>query len=127
MNRFSWLYLIGVVVTFLLCGIYLNKAHGEETASAGSEKRIDPKSYIWPRESRMEAPMKVKDAKSCREYLTICERSCKERGSMFNFSCIGQEFQPFEEHSRCLCADDLYALRQTSKKDQVQITREQEQ
>jgi hypothetical protein len=80
-----------------------------------------------PRISRTDPPQKIRESKSCREYLTICERSCKERGEMFKFACIGQDFQPFEDHSRCTCADDLFARREVAKQAQIQVKQEEKQ
>lgn len=66
-----------------------------------------PKEYVVPRVSSTDAPLRKRASKSCREYLAICERSCGERGGMFKFQCIGKDFQPFKDHFRCFCSDDL--------------------
>ena len=92
--------------------------------STGIGGRLAPE-YAVPRISRTDTPERIRESKSCREYLSICERSCKDRGEMFKFACIGQDFQPFEDHSRCTCADDLYARREAPKQEQIQVKREQ--
>ncbi len=64
--------------------------------------------YIVPRIARTDPPKKIRESKSCRDYLSICERSCKERGNLFKFACIGQDFQPMEDKRfNCQCFDDL--------------------
>ena len=120
------LYAAGVYLTFLCAGLYL--AHGEEGPAPApyANGSAFPKEYVVPRISRTDAPERIRESKSCREYLSICERSCKDRGEMFKFACIGQDFQPFEDHSRCTCADDLYARRNVPKQEQIQVKQEQE-
>lgn len=47
-------------------------------------------------------------AKSCREYLTTCERSCASRGDLFRFLCQGPAFNPDDqERYRCQCGDEI--------------------
>ncbi len=123
------LYAAGVYLTFLCAGLYL--AHGEEVPApaplptpAQPNNATTPREYVVPRISRTDAPQRIRESKSCREYLNICERSCKDRGEMFKFACIGQDFQPFEDHSRCTCADDLYARRE-ARQEQIPVKREQ--
>jgi hypothetical protein len=125
-------YATGVYLTFIFCGLHL--AHGEEVPGlpAGPNEKYSvttvttPKEYTVPRISSTDAPLRKRDSKSCREYLTICERSCKERGTLFKFQCIGQDFQPFEDHSRCQCADDLYSQQIARKEptEPVQVKEE---
>ncbi|MDD2466670.1 MAG: hypothetical protein PHI97_21945 [Desulfobulbus sp.] len=113
------LYAIGVYLTFLCFGLYLNNVHGEETGqgvpsvpnqpSADKGYGFTPKEYVVPRIASTDAPLRHRNAKSCRQYLTSCEKSCSERGSLFKFQCIGQDFQPFDDHFHCTCADDLFA------------------
>ncbi len=126
------LYAAGVYLTFICAGLYL--AHGGETPPAPpaappipkqAGTATTPKEYVVPTITRTDAPQRIRESKSCREYLTICERSCADRGDMFKFACIGQEFQPFEDHYRCTCADDLFARREVAK--QIQVKREGEQ
>ncbi|MGD9950066.1 MAG: hypothetical protein AB7U29_16555 [Desulfobulbus sp.] len=121
------LYATGLYVTFLCSGLYL--AHGEEVPGlpAGPNQSYSvashgttPKEYIVPRISSTDAPLRRRDSKSCREYLAICERSCKERGTLFKFQCIGRDFQPFQDHSRCQCADDMYHQQQISRKEKAE-------
>ncbi|MDD2307857.1 MAG: hypothetical protein PHP53_24350 [Prolixibacteraceae bacterium] len=102
-----------IAVLFILS---LNTAFADEPAPSvsGSESyKVSPsgnvpQEYVVPRISSTGAPLRKREPKSCREYLAICERSCKERGDMFKFQCIGQDFQPFQDHSRCQCADDMF-------------------
>jgi hypothetical protein len=35
---------------------------------------------------------------------------------MFKFQCIGKDFQPFQDHFQCICADDLFAKSISSRK-----------
>lgn len=50
--------------------------------------------------------------KTCREYLAICERSCRERGDMIKFACIEKNFQVWEnKRFNCLCYDDSGTVR----------------
>jgi len=63
---------------------------------------------VWPYTSRTDAPMKMRPVKSCREYLSTCEKSCADRGNVFRFSCIGPDFQPYSDHSRCQCGEDAF-------------------
>ncbi|MGD9817148.1 MAG: hypothetical protein AB7V04_00465 [Desulfomonilaceae bacterium] len=126
MNDFTkvLVYATGLYVTFLSFGLYL--AHGEEVPGlpAGPNQSysvntgpITPKEYVVPRISSTDAPLRKRVSKSCREYLTICERSCKERGTLFKFQCIGKDFQPFQDHSFCQCSDDLFVQRHSSSKN----------
>ena len=109
---------------FFGAGLYL--AHGEEAPAPYANGSAFPKEYVVPRISRTDTPQKIRESKSCREYLSICERSCRDRGDMFKFACIGQDFQPFEDHSRCTCADDLFARREAPRQEQIQVKQEQE-
>jgi len=120
------LYILGVYLTFLCAAFYLSTAHGEETAqglppgpnqsSSDNGYGYTPKGYVVPRVSSTDAPLRHRNAKSCRQYLTVCEKSCNDRGSLFKFQCIGQEFQPFDEHFRCQCGDD--AFQQVARKEE---------
>ncbi|MDD2468492.1 MAG: hypothetical protein PHI97_31310 [Desulfobulbus sp.] len=126
------LYATGLYVTFLCSGLYL--AHGEEVPGlpAGPNESFSvaptgnvPKEYVVPRISSIDAPLRKRDSKSCREYLAICERSCKERGQMFKFQCIGQDFQPFQDHSRCQCADDMFPqVVSGNRSESLQVSKE---
>ena len=88
------LYAIGVYLTFLCFGLYLNSAHGEPLGNG---------------------PQRIKPASSCGEYLRICESSCSRRGDMYRFLCLGPTFQALEQY-RCQCGDE--AFRQVAKKEQ---------
>ena len=116
--------IVAISAGMLFFGVGLYLAHGEETPAPSSPPQHSngsafPKEYVVPRISRTDTPERIRQSKSCREYLSICERSCKDRGEMFKFACIGQDFQPFEDHSRCTCADDLYARREARQEVQV--------
>lgn len=124
-----------LILFFLIFTSFLNTAHSESSTSSipttnnsysVNDGPTTPKEYVVPRISKTHALERIRESKSCREYLSICERSCKDRGDMFKFACIGQEFQPFEDHSRCTCADDLYARREAPKQEQIQVKQEQE-
>jgi len=123
MNKY-FLYALGVYLTFLCCGVWLNTAHGGVTYSrTPAAPQADPAAAPnpapdtpgntgtfgggFPYSAKSSPSMRIKEAKPCREYLAICERSCRERGDMFRFVCIGQDYQPFDEHFRCQCGDDL--------------------
>lgn len=69
-----------------------------------SDSPVMPGEFPYAR--HYSAKERVRESKSCREYLSICERSCQDRGKMLRFSCIGQDFQPFENHYSCRCADE---------------------
>lgn len=88
------LYAIGVYLTFLCFGLYLNSAHGESLGNS---------------------PQKTKPTSSCGEYLRICESSCSRRGDMYRFLCLGPTFQALEQY-RCQCGDE--AFRHVAKKEQ---------
>ncbi len=75
-------------------------------APASSSNQHSPRT-VSPHIAETSAQLRTLEHKSCREYLTICERSCAEMGGMLRFSCIGQEFQPFDRHFLCKCADDF--------------------
>ncbi|MGD9949820.1 MAG: hypothetical protein AB7U29_15270 [Desulfobulbus sp.] len=99
-----------IAVLFILS---LNTVFAAESPTQGSNQSYSvvdgpttPKEYIVPRIASTSAPLRKREPKTCREYLAICERSCKERGTMFRFQCIGQDFQPFQDHYRCQCAED---------------------
>ncbi len=122
--------IVAIASGLLFFGVGLYLAHGEESPTPSappqySNSSTTPREYVVPRISRTDAPQRIRESKSCREYLTICERSCKDRGEMFKFACIGQDFQPFEDHSRCTCADDLFARREAPRQEQIQVKREQ--
>ena len=124
-----------IAAGFLFFGLGLYLAHGEEVPGlpAGPNQSYSvntgpttPKEYVVPRISSTDAPLRKRVSKSCREYLTICERSCKERGTMFKFQCIGKDFQPFQDHSRCQCADDMY-YQQLARKQQAELVQVKEE
>jgi hypothetical protein len=96
------LYAIGVYLTFLCFGLYLNNAHGEQQP------------YI----SHTDGPQRTKPSLSCGEYLHICESSCNRRGDMYRFLCLGPDFTQGLEQYRCQCGDD--AFRQVARKEQRQ-------
>lgn len=126
--------IVAISAGLLFFGVGLYLAHGKEAPAPSSppatpsqpSNATTPREYVVPRISRTDAPERIRESKSCQEYLSICERSCKDRGEMFKFACIGQDFQPFEDHSRCTCADDLYARREAPKQEQIPVKQEQE-
>jgi hypothetical protein len=131
--------LVSLSAGFLFFGVGLYLAHGEESPGLPpgpnpplTAKQFSnvPQQYTVPRIAITSPSMKIKESKPCREYLAICERSCKERGSMFKFQCLGQDFQPFQDHFRCTCADDLFAQRSqqdvTGPVPSVQIKQEEQ-
>lgn len=64
--------------------------------------------YIVPRIARTDPPKRIQESKPCRDYLSICERSCKERGNLVRFTCLEKDFQPMEDRRfNCQCFDDL--------------------
>ena len=98
MNRTTILYAIGLYLATIFFGFYLNHAHGEEA---------NPENNSWPRiagnyTGKIQPPLK-----SCQQYLTICQNSCRDRGEMFRFLCLGQGFIPESERYRCQCGDEL--------------------
>ncbi len=118
---------------WLIFTSFLNTCHAEPAdpapvVSNNNEPRytVTPKEYVVPRATTTDARIRIRDSKSCGEYLSICERSCKDRGALFKFQCIGQDFQPYNDHSRCICADDLFARSESAalKQDQIQVKRE---
>jgi hypothetical protein len=128
---------LGVYLSFLCAGFSLSTAHGEEIvqglppgpnqSNAGKGYGFTPKGYVVPRVSSTDAPLRHRNAKSCGQYLSLCERSCSERGSLFKFQCIGQEFQPFDDHFRCQCGDDAFqhvAKKEERKPDLKAATKE---
>lgn len=118
---------------FLIFLSFLNTVFAETNPPSGQNSysvqtsTTTPKEYVVPYTTKSEAQEKIRESKSCREYLAICERSCKDRGEMFKFACIGQDFQPFEDHSRCTCADDLFARREAPRQEQIQVKHAREE
>lgn len=100
------IYAAVVYIVFLTFGYFINHSHGQET---------NPESIAWPRISVSYTGKVPPPSKSCREYLTICEKSCTSRGDMFRFLCLGQGFNPDSERYRCQCADDLTASQVVTK------------
>jgi len=47
--------------------------------------------------------------KPCREYLSVCEKSCTHRGDMFRFLCLAPGFNPDSQRYRCQCGDEAFA------------------
>ncbi|MDD2467131.1 MAG: hypothetical protein PHI97_24340 [Desulfobulbus sp.] len=123
LNLFSILLLI---FTSFLNTCFADEPSSPAPAVSSNEPHytVTPKEYVVPRAASTEAPLRVRESKSCGEYLITCERSCKDRGSLFKFQCIGQDFQPYADHSRCTCADDLFARGESAKQDQIQVKRE---
>ncbi len=115
--------IVSIASAFLFFSVGLYLAHGEENQPSSateakpqalppgpnqaSKTATVPQHYTVPRIAKTDMPLRARQSKTCREYLAICERSCQHRGDMFKFQCIGKEFQPFQNHFRCQCADDL--------------------
>ena len=117
--------IVAFAAGLLFFGVGLYLAHGEEVTSLKLPNgSAFPQDYDVPRISKTMPAQPRRATKSCREYLSICERSCKDRGDLFKFACIGQDFQPFEEHCRCTCSDDLFARR--ALKQEMQVKQEGE-
>lgn len=121
-----------LLLIWLIFTSFLNTCYAEPSEPApvvsGNEPHytVTPKEYVVPRATTTDARIRIRDSKSCGEYLAICERSCKDRGALFKFQCIGQDFQPYNDHSRCICADDLFARGESAalKQDQIQVKQE---
>lgn len=45
--------------------------------------------------------------RSCRAILDICELSCKDRGKIYKFQCIGDNYPPQGLQYRCVCGDEI--------------------
>ena len=104
------LYAAGVYVTVITAGVYL--AHAEEVPGLppGPNAKYEPgtpQQYVVPRIVSTSVLSHRGKPKSCLEYLSICELSCNNRGGMFKFRCIGRDFQPFQDHFSCICADQI--------------------
>ena len=105
MNRTTILYAIGLYLATLCFGFYLNNAHGEQENIENTP---------WPRIAGSYTGKIPPPSKSCREYLTICQNSCRDRGEMFRFLCLGQGFNPDSERYRCQCGDDITGKEQNA-------------
>jgi hypothetical protein len=101
MNLNTVLYAIGLYLATICFGVYLNHAHGES----------NPENTSWPRIAGSYTGKIPPPSKSCQDYLTICEKSCTNRGEMFRFLCLGQGFNPDSERYRCQCADEAFSIR----------------
>ena len=99
MNRATVLYALGVYLTFLCFGCYLNSAHGGPLQAQGG----------FPSIRSTDPPRQYEPAKSCREYLSVCEKSCTSRDGIYRFLCLGQSFNPGAERYRCQCGDEAFA------------------
>ena len=85
-------YALGVYLTFLCAGLYLNNAHGEQLP------------YIIHTDP---TPRPVVQNRTCSEYLRICEKSCQDRGKMARFLCLGADFNVWKQNRyNCECFDD---------------------
>lgn len=47
--------------------------------------------------------------RTCRVILDICELSCKDRGKIYKFQCIGENYPPQGSQYRCICGDEIGA------------------
>jgi hypothetical protein len=86
------LYAVLLYMLFLIAGLCLNQAHGEQIP------------YIIHTDP---TPRPVQPSRTCKEYLNICEQSCKDRGKMARFLCLGADFNVWKQNRyNCECFDD---------------------
>ena len=52
---------------------------------------------------------------TCQQYLTVCEKSCADRGGLFRYACWGPSYDIIHAPYQCLCQDDLNLLKQVKK------------
>jgi hypothetical protein len=111
--KFIFLYALGVYLIFICTGIHLNSAHG-----GGLPAQTDG----FPSIRSTEYPKHIEPAKSCGQYLTVCEKSCSNRGDLFRFLCLGQGFNPESQRYRCQCGDDAFQQQVVKTVDQLDQT-----
>lgn len=103
-------FIILIISSFLNCSIAFSE-----------DKSL--KDFTVSRNSRTDTILRLQDSKHCTEYLSICEKSCIDRGDMFKFCCIGKNFQPFEQHYLCICGDDIFVRKEFSKQEHTPVKR----
>lgn len=125
--KFILVYAAVLYLAFLFFGFFLTNADaGSVTHSHNSitpqpvtpipstptpepKSITTPKEYVVPRVAGTDAPIRYQEAKPCGDLLALCQRSCKERGSMYRFTCLGEDFASFNQRYRCQCADELFS------------------
>lgn len=98
MNRSSTFYVLFIYLIFFCFGFYLKSAHGGG---------LPAQTNGFPSIRSTEYPKHIESAKSCGEYLTICEKSCISRDGLYRFSCLGKDFNPEDSRYRCQCGDEV--------------------
>ena len=111
MNLATILYAIGLYLALLCFGFYLNTAHGQARDEIHSN---------WPHASTGYSGRIPPPSKTCREYLSLCERSCSDRGDLYRFQCLGKGFQPDAQRYRCQCGDDAFQVNSEPISEKVQ-------
>ena len=125
--KFILAYATALYLAVFCFGLYLTSAHGgsvthsrnpappQPVTPIPSTPTPEPKSittppeYVVPRHARTDAPARYQEVKPCKEFLTICQKSCADRGDMYRFTCTGETFASFSQRYRCQCGDELFA------------------
>jgi hypothetical protein len=113
MNIATILYALGVYLTFICCGVYLNTAHGGG---------LPAQTNGFPSIRSTEHPRTIEPSKPCGEYLATCEKSCANRDGLFRFVCVGQGFNPESQRYRCQCGDDAFQQQTVKAEPREPIT-----
>jgi outer membrane receptor for Fe3+-dicitrate len=88
----TMLYAVIVYAIVLFAGLYINQAHGEQR----------------PIVARTDSTPRTAPNRTCSEYLNICEISCKDRGKMARFLCLGADFNFWKQNRyNCECFDEI--------------------
>lgn len=96
-NRAAVFYVLIIYLIFFCFDFFLDNAYGGPLQTQGG----------FPSIRSTEAPRKIEPRKSCKEFLNICELSCKDRGSMYQFQCIGSNFLTSRINNICKCGDEI--------------------
>jgi hypothetical protein len=110
-------YALGVYLIFIAAGIHLNNAHGGG---------LPAQTNGFPTIRSTEYPKHIEPAKTCGEYLAVCEKSCASRGDLFRFLCLGQGFNPESQRYRCQCGDDAFQPQVVKATDRNESTEKRE-
>jgi hypothetical protein len=97
-NRAAVFYVLIIYLIFFCFDLFLDNAYGGPLQAQGG----------FPSIRSTEAPRQVEPRKSCREFLTICEKSCINREGIFRFTCLGPDFNTSFELNRCQCGDEAF-------------------
>jgi len=97
-NRAAFFYVLIIYLIFFCFDFFLDNAYGGPLQAQGG----------FPSIRSTESPKQYSPAKSCGEYLTVCEKSCANREGLYRFSCFGQDFNPGSGHYRCQCGDEAF-------------------